>query len=90
MDNLKIYKSVRVYNSNDGKVLYETSDGKIFKDLQEAKNHQYRLFLLNKLWKFIDKHFQNTMTKGDIVQTLEVNWKELFDLLKRHKNYIDM
>lgn len=91
MDNLKMYKSIKIYTSRTGERLYETTDGKIFKDLQEAKNYEYPISLFNNIEKFVDEiFFEEFIDKEEIVQAIENNWKEFFALLKKYEKYIDV
>lgn len=74
MRKTKTYKTV-----DGGEYLYETEDGRIFKDIQEVNKYESHLNFLEDIEKFTI----------NVVQIMEAERKKLFHLLEKHEKYIE-
>jgi len=64
--------------------VFETTDGELFKDEQEAKDHQAELDLHIFLDDFVERYLFDRMDKTDVVNALFDHFDEIVDFVENN------
>lgn len=67
---------------------YATSDERIFKSVEEAKRHELRLLLQERLERMVERFFTRDVTQSELVEVLVEEAPALEQLVRDARNEV--